>query len=355
MAKIRILFLAPVDAGNINAQSLNTREIALRLDAERFECTLLYLDSPDRRLVGRSNLRLVKLPGHGRTWRVLREMFGRHQIIAYMTPSPATYLFLQTPRRFRGKTRTVLHAEAPMAQTGKQGWLARVLSHGVLYDCDDYTGITPYVARDVQQNLGHEAGYILPVGVDVKRFQPALPRPGSMVTVLFAGTLIERKGPQLVLEAATRFPQARFRLIGPGRDGYDQVLRRKIAEMKLANVVLEGPQPQEGIVAAMGESDIFLLPSRLEGLPKVTLEAAASGLPCIVFRDYETPSVVDGVTGFQVATVEEMTERLGQLIADFHLRCALGEAARRHAASFDWDQVARQWQNAYLSIAASAS
>jgi glycosyltransferase involved in cell wall biosynthesis len=101
----------------------------------------------------------------------------------------------------------------------------------------------------------------------------------------------------------------------------------------------------------MQTSDIFLLPSRLEGIPKVTLEAAATGLPCIVFRDYETPSVVDNVTGFQVGSLTEMMDALGKLIEDRSLRERMGTAARLHMEKFDWDVISRQWQNAYLEIA----
>jgi len=102
----------------------------------------------------------------------------------------------------------------------------------------------------------------------------------------------------------------------------------------------------------MRNSDIFLLPSRLEGIPKVTLEAAATGLPSIVFRDYEGPSVIDGETGFQVSTLDEMMQALGKLIGDGALRERMGAAARKHMEKFDWDVVGRQWQNAYLDIAA---
>jgi hypothetical protein len=50
-----------------------------------------------------------------------------------------------------------------------------------------------------------------------------------------------------------------------------------------------------------------------------------------VFRDYQTPSVLDGVTGFQVNTLEEMLSRLVQLIADPVLRTTVGRNARKHA------------------------
>lgn len=353
MDKVRVLFLPMVDAGNTNAQSLNVREVVLRLDPERFHSTLWYEDEPDPRLQNRREIRLLRLPPRGRTTRILREMMAGHDIIAYIDYSPASYLFLHLPRPLRRKTTTVFHAEAPTAQIVNPSRTLRFLYAGIANRCDFYTGITEFVARDVLSNMKKQVSHILPVGVDTTRFAPPAKRDNASPVVLFAGTVIERKGAQYVVDAAARFPQATFRLVGAGRSGFEDVLRQGIAQSGLKNVTLEGSKTQAQMLEIMRGSDIFLLPSRLEGIPKVTLEAAATGLPCVVFRDYETPSVVDQVTGFQVGTVEEMMQALEKLITDRSLRERMGAAARRHMEKFDWDRVASQWQNAYLEIAAA--
>ncbi len=352
MDKVRVLFMPGVDAGSTNAQSLNVREIALRLDPERLESTLWYEREPDLRLENRPGVRLLKLPPRGQTGRILREMLAGYDIISYVDFSPASYVFLHLPRVLRRHTKAVLHAEAPAAQLVNPARTLRILFEGIYPHCDVYTGITEFVARDVSARTGKRPGHILPVGVDTRLFTPPAKRDHPSPVVLFAGTLIERKGPQHVIDAAARFPGARFRLVGGGREGYEQVLQQKIMQAGLRNVNLEGPKSQSQMLDIMRDSDIFLLPSRLEGIPKVTLEAAATGLPCVVFRDYETPSVVDGVTGFQVETVEEMMQALDRLIADRSLREQMGTGARKHVEKFDWDLVGRQWQNAYLEIAA---
>jgi glycosyltransferase involved in cell wall biosynthesis len=354
MNKVRVLFLPDVEAGNTNAQSLNTREIALRLDPERFQATLWYECEPDPRLQNRPGIRLVQLPSRRKTLRILREMAAGYDIVGYVDSSPASYVFLHLPRWLRRGAKTVLHAEAPAAQLGKPPRIARFLHKGVFRRCDVYTGITQFVARDVYSNIRKNVSYVLPVGVDTKLFTPPAQRANPSLAVLFAGTLIERKGPQYVVEAAARFPCAIFRLVGASRQGFDAILQQRISELNLSNVKLDGPKTQLQMVEVMRQSDIFLLPSRLEGMPKVTLEAAATGLPCVVFRDYETPSVVDGVTGYQVGTFDEMIEALGKLIADRSLRERMGMAAREHMQKFDWDLVSRQWQNAYLEIATRA-
>lgn len=354
MKKIRVLFLPLVDAANTNAQSLNTREVALRLDPERFESTLFYEGEPDLRLTGLNGIRLVKLPQKGKTRKIVGEMMSEPDVIAYMDYSPASYFFVHLPQMLRRGSKTVIHAEAPNAQLVNPSRTLTRLYRGVVRRCDVYTAITDFVAKDMEQSLGRKARYILPVGVDTKLFTPPARRNNAAPTVLFAGTLIERKGPQYVIEAAARYPEARFRIVGNGRQGYEQVLRKKMSEMGVSNVTLDGAKSQAEMLAMMQASDIFMLPSRLEGIPKVTLEAAATGLPCVVFRDYQTPSVVDGVTGFRVGTLEEMFDAIGKLISSGSSREQMGRAAREHMARFDWDLVAKQWEDAYAEIAGHA-
>ena len=348
MNRIRVLFLPGVDSDNTNAQSLNVREIALRLDPERFDSTFWYEREPDPRL-RLLGVRLLQLPSRGKTLRILREMLAGYDLVAYMDYSPASYMFVRIPRQVR-RAKTVMHLEAPTTQLTNPSPQLRRLYEGVRSRCDVYTGITGFVADEFYGVTKKKVSYILPVGVDTSLFSPPAARINAVPVVLFAGTLMERKGPQYVVDAAAKFPQTTFRLVGAGRDGFEEVLRRKIVRSGLKNVTLEGPRTQVQMLEIMRRSDIFLLPSRLEGIPKVTLEAAATGLPCVVFRDYATPSVIDGVTGFQVATRDEMMQALARLIADRSLRQGVGEAARKHMANFDWDLVASQWEKAYLEI-----
>jgi len=351
MRKVRLLFMPMVDEGNTNAQSLNVREIALRLDPERFQTTLWYESEPDPRLRNRPGIRLLHLPSRHKSLRILRETLAGYDIIAYVDYSPASYVFLYLPRPLRRATKAVFHVEAPRAQIVHPTRTFRFLYEGIFPRCDVYTGITEFVARDVYSSIGKKVSYVLPIGVDTRAFTPPVRRANPVPVVLFVGTLVERKGPLRVIEAAAQFPHATFRLVGASRDGFDDILRKEISRLGLHNVTLDGPRTQSEMVEIMRTSDIFLLPSRLEGIPKVTLEAAATGLPCIVFKDYETPSVLHGVTGFQVAAVEEMMQALAKLIADPSLRERMGAAARKHIENFDWDLVSRQWQNAYLEIA----
>jgi glycosyltransferase involved in cell wall biosynthesis len=340
--KISVLFNVCADIDNYNAQSLNAREIVLRLDPARFHSTLFFERCPDTRLL-RSGISLVRLPRRYKTLRILREMLTSHDLIVYIDLSPASYLYLHLPRLLRRSTSSMLCIEGTRGNLDGVSGSVRKYADYVLHHADVRTAISEFVASDVQDFCGIQPDFILPAGVDTQTFHPPATRNHAVPSVLFVGHLMERKGPHLVLKAAERIPQANFRLVGAVRDSFGEKLRRRYEELNLPNISFDEAVPQPQLAEAMRDSDVFLLPSRVEGVPKVTLEAAATGLACIVFDDYQTPSVVDGVTGFQVKTFEQMLERLRLLVHDRTLRQKLGAAAIGYARKFEWDRVAERW------------
>jgi len=347
--KIHILFNVFADAGSYNAQSLNAREIALRLDRDRFHSTFFLERFADTRLEG-AGVRLVRMPQKRRTIRVFGEMLGRFDLIMYMDPSPASYTYLHLPRFMRRSTRTIFCMEGPRGNF--EGVSPTVVKYAfyVARHSDGRTAVSEFVARDARNYGGVQTDAIIPPGVDTKVFHPPGSREHAVPTVLFVGHLIERKGAQFVVEAAERLPEVRFRLIGSPRGSFGEDLQKKCKS--LSNVSAELPRPQSQLAEVMRECDVMLHPSRVEGVPKVTLEAAATGLPCVVFDDYKSPSVVDGATGYQVKTTEEMLARLNMLIADRSLRERMGTAAVIHAREFDWDKIAAKWTEFFERLAA---
>jgi len=125
-----MLFLPPVDADNTNAQSLNVREIAQRLDPECIESTLWYEPEPDARLPHRPGIHLLQLPRQGKTPRILKEQLSGYDIIAYMDYSPASYLLVHVPRWFRGRAETVFHAGGAGGFGGESFGMAQASRRG---------------------------------------------------------------------------------------------------------------------------------------------------------------------------------------------------------------------------------
>jgi glycosyltransferase involved in cell wall biosynthesis len=147
-----------------------------------------------------------------------------------------------------------------------------------------------------------------------------------------------------------RFPEAHFVLAGDGVLRPD--VEREIAHLALGDRfhLLGWRRDVEEILAAL---DVFLLTSLWEGLPRVVLQARASGIPVVATRVDGTPEAIDeGITGFLVdpGHPEEAAARVVRLLDDSALRRVMGEEARKGLEEFDIDQMVERQDAAYQGL-----
>lgn len=355
--RTRILYGVFANAENVNAQSLNAREIALRLDPEKFLCTFFlgWGQAPDPRLNGQPHIRFVTMPPRGGSLLILFEfLFGPHDIVQYLSNNDVASKWYWRVRGGGRKKYRIQTLEGSREQFEALPKATRELLLECLKGADKIVSITPHIAEQFQEGYGFPSS-VIPVGVDLKQFHPIEKQStDGPLQILTVGTMQERKQLHVILELARRLRgmDVEFHIVGPtlGDNRYETRLREERARDGLTNVIFHGGMSQHEIQQWMVRADIFVLPSRLEGLPKVSLEAAACGLPVILFDDYATPSVVDGVTGFQVKGTEEMCERTRQLGQDPGLRKRMGEAGRKHVGQYDWDLISTLWQELFGQI-----
>jgi glycosyltransferase involved in cell wall biosynthesis len=352
--KIRILFMNWADQGNVNAQNLNAREIALRLDPDRFESGMFFLKDPDDRLQDKSNIRLIRLPPRlGSLVTAAHMIWGKYDILFYPPYGRLMDWYrILSPVGRRKKIVATVEGTAGQFQAVPSPLKEKIMR--VYLEADACYALSPHIAQTMREEFGLDLD-VVPIGVDTSGFSPcdrtSRHRP---INVLFVGSIQPRKQVHLLLDLAKQCDpkEAEFHIIGTilGAPDYWNELNTRKVEEKLDHVTFHGKQNQSEVARWMQKSDVFVLPSRLEGTPKVVLEASASGLPCILFSNYHTPSVVDGVTGFQVDTFEEMLAKLRCLIGDESLRHRMGDSAVRHIRQFDWHVVARQWENVFEKV-----
>jgi glycosyltransferase involved in cell wall biosynthesis len=348
---VRILVDSLADTGLTNAQMTNAREIIRRLDPARFHVSVFHVDRPDFWIAERPNTSLIRLPRRRQTVRILREfLLGRHEILFYLKSSPASKLYLQLRKKWKDnrvvvgtiESQSDLRNEPTVNPEAIHLWEETILRADLLFSN----------SHSVQRSLAREydlPSEVVPTGVDTKFFTPSSDKPtNTRPRVLFVGSLRPFKQPQLLLEAAAKFPHADFVIVG---DGFiAEELKHRIRHEKLANALVQGAMGEEKLRQEYREADIFLFPSAWEGSPKVILEAAASGLPVIARNNYEPETVVHEKTGYLVGSDNELFVRLGQLLENPNLRQNLGLAGRKHSEQFDWDIITRRWEEIFLRL-----
>lgn len=354
--KIKVIMHAFCDEDDFNAQNLNAREIACRLNPNLFEVALFYCTRPDERLRDKENIHLIKVPNYKETptkiiafLSVLRHLLGRYNILFYVRNMRIEHLYFKF-RKILGDQKITVHTiEGILPIIGASEYYKKVAKYTTIRS--DYVySVSKYVAETAEKHYGIKTPVIY-VGVDTKVFQPAKNKKEEnkrKLKVLYVGSFQRRKRPYLVIDAAKRFPNVEFHLIGSGP--LESSLLEAKKKFKTSNVYFHGRVPLEKLVSSLQEADVFLFPSIHEGFPKVTIEAAATGLPAIVFNNYRPETVINGETGFIVGDVGEMMEKLAILIEDVDLRHKMGERAREYAKRFDWNIITNQWETEFLKM-----
>ena len=127
---------------------------------------------------------------------------------------------------------------------------------------------------------GLSPAFLIPNGVDTKRFSPAASKDDSQFTVLFAGRLDSQKGVDTILDAIQFQKQNGivYKICGTGPMRADV---ERFADSH-PNVHYLGYVPDDELLQLYKDASLFLMPSRRETFGLVAMEAMSSGTPVIV-------------------------------------------------------------------------
>jgi glycosyltransferase involved in cell wall biosynthesis len=196
-------------------------------------------------------------------------------------------------------------------------------------------------------------------GVDLKQFTFEAEIPKERVRFILPARMLIDKGVVEFIEAARKLKEkvvekAEFILAGD----CDTLNLAGIPEEKL-KVMIDPPYIQwigfqKNIFHVLKESDVVVLPSYREGLPKSLIEACAVGRPIITT---DTPGcrecVVDGYNGYlvPVKNVAILAQKMKILIRDAEKRWEMGRNSRALAEKeFSIDQVIEKHLSVYNKI-----
>ena len=174
-------------------------------------------------------------------------------------------------------------------------------------------------------------------------------RPGSKAhvpTVLALGRLKAYKRVERIVDAfaavRNEIPEAKLRIAGSGDQ--EEVLRRRVAELALADaVIFEGFVSDERKAELLAEAWVLVSASEMEGWGISVIEANACATPAVA---YDVPglreAIVHGENGLLVQDGESLAPAILRVLKEASLRGELEAGSLKRAAAFSWKESARR-------------
>jgi glycosyltransferase involved in cell wall biosynthesis len=246
-----------------------------------------------------------------------------------------------------------------------------------------YLGVSPVLTRSLL-DAGMPAARVelVPNGIDTGRFTPAtvaerreLRRAagydGEGPVLLFVGFFSHDKQPRVLFDAWLRLyddhhVDAAAWFVGATKSDYAEVdasiadgMQRDATSRGRADRLVFTGQVHD-VHRYVRAADVFVLPSRREGLPVALMEAMSSALPCVASRlPGATDTLIeDGVSGLLVppGDVAAFASAVTTLLADPARASAMGTAARQVILDrFANEKIAGRWLKSYETVLADQS
>lgn len=200
---------------------------------------------------------------------------------------------------------------------------------------------------------------VIPNGINMDRFlsidrenaRKELNLPPGRKVIIFVGRLDEQKGIDTLIQSIKLMSlnQLDFKvwLVGDG----------PLREELVREVDLSGETDyfvfwgyQENTPRFLRAADIFVLPSRYEGMSFALLEGMAAGLPCVVTDSGENHKLIlDGVDGFVVPMEDPVSlgQALEALLVDQDLCNKMSKNVQQHVHQFSAEKMVLSVEQVY--------
>lgn len=203
--------------------------------------------------------------------------------------------------------------------------------------------------QSVLRRLPGAVVHLIENGVQAEEIPVRVPRPEpSRLRIGTVNRICAQKDPQFFAEVARLLPADRFELIWIG-DG-DADLRAVLAS---SGVDVRGWLPRAQALAELATFDLYLQPSRWEGMPLSLIEAQVAGVPAVARDVIGNREILARTGGGRLATsASQAAAELLALAEAPALRQALGARARTNAIeAYSMDRIAGQLDALYRSAA----
>lgn len=274
-------------------------------------------------------------------WVRLVRLLKRTQPYALIAHAPKTAALVLSAARVAGVNRRLMIVHGRVESIGPRGVQ-------VLIALERLGIITQliHVGRSVSESFaqttnGRLRGKVVRNGIPLAYVGEPKPwATDAPLRLLCAARLVPEKNLDILLTAAARLPDVQLTICG---DGPEREHLRELAENLDVQLRLPGHIEQRSLFELYRDSDAFLFPSYIEGLPLVLIEAAASGLPVVAADTAANREVMGDAAIYCPSDDVEAWAQAVQQIRDHEIRTTLRERGIARSRLFDLSDMVREY------------
>jgi glycosyltransferase involved in cell wall biosynthesis len=200
-------------------------------------------------------------------------------------------------------------------------------------------------------NLDQKRIFWIPNAVNIEKFNKDEDAREKKLKVVFIGRLEPWKGVDIFIKA-TKIVKAKIKdvkivIVGDG-SLFNQLSKEN------PKIEFTGKINHDLIPEVLADTSVLVLPSYIEGLPTVCLEALAAEVPIVASNIGGIPEVViNDKTGYTcpVRNIKAFADKIVRLLSNSNLRKEMGINGRKLIKRYyTWDKVVRKVENVYQKI-----
>ena len=376
-SKKRVLIFSLAYIPFVSGAELAVKEITSRINDLEFDLVTLRFDKklPKFEKVGNVNIyrinsskslfpfraffkakKLHKKNSYGVIWSIMANRAGFAALFFKLWNPKVKYLL------------TLQEGDALDYPEKRMGFLKIFLKpvfRKIFTKADHIQAISNYLA-DWARKMGAKAPIeVVPNGVDIEKLKTKNKELKTNDKIIITTSrLVYKNGVDILIRSVAelyvqhRMSNIKVQILGAGSE--EKKLKDLARELKVDDIVqFLGHIEPEKVYDYLAEADIFVRPSRSEGLGSSFLEAMGAGLPIIATPVGGIPDFLkDGITGLfcEVDDPQDLAEKIKLLMADETLAKRIAENGRQLVLEkYDWNNIAKQMQNLLSHIIAIAN
>ncbi len=287
-------------------------------------------------------------------------IFRRYDIVHFHSIGPSLLSFIPKIKR---KAKIVSTVHAPDWQQSKWGYVAKKMLKLGERASVTFPDLTITVSKQVQKNLMKKYNHsccLISNGVSEPIFRESDKIKKLLLEnkkyILFVGRLIPNKNCHLLIRAFKNV-ETKFKLVIVGGSGHTDDYHKRLVDEAEGDdrIIFTGQTTGNLLNELYSNAYMFVLPSNLEGMPVVLLEAMSYGLPILCSDIKPNLDVVKAnsayATTFASDKQKDLENKIFTMINSTNGIFEKAQKAQKHVISkYDWDNIAEQTDKAYMGL-----